>query len=105
MDIKLLEIHYKNIREMKDLSINLCEKNEDKIPSRISLIQMPNGVGKTTTMELIRYCLDGTVEKLESKEILSFKPSNSESNEGKITSKFSMDGNIVFLEIVLDYEN
>lgn len=102
MRINIHEIYYKNIREMKDLAIDLCDSGT---PKPISLIQMPNGVGKTTTMELIRYCLDGSAADLNERKILSFKPPGTDVKNGEFRAKFSVDEKVRFVTIKFDYEN
>ena len=102
MNIRLLQIHYKNIREMKDLTLDFCDAN--KQPKHISLVQMPNGGGKTTTMELIRYCLNGKSNELEEDEVSSFKPQNDE-YFGEFEIKISIDDKIYFVGISFDYES
>ncbi len=102
--IKLLQIYYRNIREMKEVTIDLYDKKYTEEPKHVSLIQMPNGIGKTTTMELIRYCLDGEAEKLDENKILSFRPSKSKIKDGEFRVKFSMDKNIIFVSLIFDYE-
>ena len=54
MRIRVTDWTYKNIRGLGTQSIELGLP-----PKRCSLIQMPNGLGKTTTMELIRAVLSG----------------------------------------------
>ena len=104
MDIRLLQIYYKNIREMKELEVNLCDTPDSMEPYPASLIQMPNGVGKTTTMELIRYCLDGTGKNLEEKKILSFRPPDSKADKGEFKIKLSMGNETIVIGIIFDYE-
>lgn len=53
MKVRIIDWSYRNLRiGQGDESINLCNP-----PKRWSLVQMPNGTGKTTTMELIRAVL------------------------------------------------
>ena len=59
MDIKLLKIKYKNIREFDDLEISFMNDDDQEHPYHISLIQMPNGTGKTTTIDLMRCAISG----------------------------------------------
>ena len=101
MKLSLHEIQYSNIREMKDLTINLCHSEK---PRHISLIQMPNGIGKTTTMELIRYCLDGTATDLNAEKILSFRPPGSDASKGLFRLKLSVDGELKIVSIKFDYK-
>ena len=55
MKITLNEMRYENIRDFKNFKINLSSDKGN--PFHISLIQMPNGTGKTTTIELIQFAL------------------------------------------------
>ena len=102
MRVNIHEMYYKNIREMKDLTIDLCDSGT---PKPISLIQMPTGVGKTTTMELIRYCFDGSASDLNEKKILSFKPPGTDVKNGEFRAKISVDEKVRFVTIKFDYEN
>ena len=103
MKINILEIHYENIREMKNLTINFCD-NSGKT-KHVSLIQMPNGTGKTTTMELIRYCFNKGADELKDYDILSFKPPHDpEAKYGRFQLKLSIDGKIKVVTLRLDYE-
>lgn len=99
----MLQISYKNIREMKDLNIQLTDRRGK--PRHISLIQMPNGIGKTTTMELIRYCLDKGALGLTSEEIQSFKPTNADVTNGEFRVKLTMDGQLKIVTLRFDYDN
>jgi hypothetical protein len=55
MDVRLIGWRYKNIRGGLDgLQIDLGNP-----PSHWTLIQMPNGMGKTTTMQLLRAAFSG----------------------------------------------
>ncbi len=56
----------------------------------VSLIQMPNGTGKTTTLELLRVCLSGEAtdgDKWNSQKVISYKKRNVDISSGffKIT--------------------
>jgi len=102
MKIKLLKISYKNIREMSELEIDLSNQFENK--PGIALIQMPNGTGKTTTMELIRYCFNGEAEKLSSEKIIGFKPLRFEAKEGEFSLKLSLDNATIVVGLIINYE-
>ena len=54
MRIRVTDWQYRNLRGLGNQSIELGVP-----PKRWSLVQMPNGTGKTTTMELIRAVLSG----------------------------------------------
>ena len=58
MKIQILGWEYINIRRINNLTVDLTKGNS--IPHQISLIMMPNGTGKTTTINLMRAVLDGS---------------------------------------------
>ena len=47
-----MKIEYENVRDFRKLELDLTSSKRS--PYGISLIQMPNGTGKTTTMDLLR---------------------------------------------------
>lgn len=57
-NVKILGWQAKGLR-CPDHTINL--DNYEQTPHNISLIQMPNGTGKTTTLSLLRAALSGTI--------------------------------------------
>lgn len=99
MKIRLLQIKYKNIREFADLIIDLTENEKTNYP--ISLIQMPNGLGKTTTMTLLRYALNGTAESLDEKRVMDFRCNNN--NYGEFELKLSIDEEIYYIILSFDF--
>jgi len=104
MNLRLLEIRYKNIREIKNLTIPLVR--DVNTPYKNTLIQMPNGTGKTTTMKLIRYALDGTAAQAEKDEILSFKPLFPTSETvGEFEVKLLLDGEVIYSTMTFDFES
>jgi len=103
MDLRIKGIRYENIREFNDLEIDLTRDDGDT--HHISLIQMPNGTGKTTTMDLIRTVLVGkdlsedgglTVESLEPEEF--------DAIEGSFEVDFESNGDQFTFRLDLDYE-
>jgi len=68
-DIKILEWQAKGFR-CPDHKIDL-RASEDKTYA-ISLIQMPNGTGKTTTLNLIQASLSGSAKYWSSEKVLEF---------------------------------
>jgi DNA sulfur modification protein DndD len=67
MDLRIVEWRYKNIRGMRDVQIQLGD-----IPAQWTLIQMPNGTGKTTTLTLMRLALSGEIPDPDL--VRSFRP-------------------------------
>lgn len=104
MDLKLLEIRYKNIREFKDITIPLA--SDERTPYKNTLIQMPTGTGKTTTMKLIRYALDGTATQADKEEIQSFRPLfPTQETDGEFEVKMLLDGDIIYSTMTFDFES
>ncbi len=99
MKIRLLQIKYKNIREFADLTIDLTENGKSNYPT--SLIQMPNGLGKTTTMTLLRYALNGTAEDLDEKKIMDFRCNNS--SHGEFELKLTIEEEVYYIILAFDF--
>lgn len=99
MKIRILQIKYKNIREFSDLTINLIDDKGSTYPT--SLIQMPNGLGKTTTMQLLRYSLNGMAEGLDEKTVLDFK--GKDGDKGEFELKLSINEDIYYIIMMFDF--
>lgn len=100
MDLKIKRIEYENIREFRELEFDLTNEINDS--HHVSLVQMPNGTGKTTTMELIRTLLLG--EELDEKEVRSYEPNDFDATEGKFEVDFEFTGDVFTLQLELNYE-
>ncbi|ODR83294.1 hypothetical protein BG842_14075 [Haladaptatus sp. W1] len=100
MDLKIKSIRYENIREFEDLKLDLTRSNGD--PHHISLVQMPNGTGKTTTMGLIRTLLLGN--ELTEEEVRSYQPNDFDAIQGSFEVDFESPDDIFTLRLELDYE-
>lgn len=100
MDLKIKRIAYENIREFEELELDLTNGTDD--PHHVSLVQMPNGTGKTTTMELIRTLLLG--EDLDEDEVQSYEPNDFDALDGAFEVDFEFRGNVFTLRLELDYE-
>jgi len=105
MDLRIKGIRYKNIREFKDLEIDFTRDSGD--PHHISLVQMPNGTGKTTTMDLIRTVLTGQdLDENEEGEITvsNLEPKDFDAIEGSFEADFESQGDQFTFRLELDYE-
>ena len=83
-----------------DFSFNL-----DKISNlKATFVQMPNGTGKTTTLELLKSCLYDRDFKPE--DINSYKPKKEKDIKDKpfFQTKFKIDGNIFYITINFDFK-
>jgi len=101
MDLKITGIRYENIREFKEVELEFTNGSPGN-PHHISLVQMPNGTGKTTTMNLIRILLLG--QKMDQEQVRSFQPSDFDAIEGAFELDFVSSGDPFTLRLELDYE-
>ena len=98
MKISLTDWAYKQIRGgLADVAIDLGTP-----PARYSLVQMPNGTGKTTTMKLFRAIF--TEKKLSPEEIAGFR-ATPEDDLGEFSLGLEIDGKPYRLRMELDYIN
>lgn len=63
-----------------DHEINCCKSNDATFP--ITLIQMPNGTGKTTTLTLLRAALSGVAGEWKEDQVQEMKKKESSDEEG-----------------------
>ena len=108
MDLRILGFRYKNIRQFADLTIDLTGGGVEKGCFPISLIQMPNGMGKTTTMELLRHCLTGDLaqdgQEIDPALIRGFSCFVNKAPRGEFELRLLVDGSPLFITLVLDYD-
>lgn len=70
---------------------------------RVGLIQMPNGTGKTTTLELLRAALTGNATKWDPDRIQSMAKKDDSVRRGQFEVDLAIDGQGMTIELVLDY--
>lgn len=102
MKISILGWECENIRRMGNLKINL-EESKEKVYGN-TLIMMPNGTGKTTTLRLISAALTGKAVEWKEPEIRSFQPSYKPDSKGRFCLKVSFDGEVYYYIMNFDYE-
>lgn len=100
MHVEILKWIYKGIRGVQNLEIQVT-KNQN--PYHTSLIMMPNGTGKTTTITLLRAIFDGTAEKWNEEMVRDFNPGTLNVKFGKFTVQLRIDEEIYWVELQLDY--
>lgn len=93
MNIEVINWKYENIRKMGNVEVEICKKSGEIYP--VSLIMMPNGTGKTTTVTLLRGILSGRAVSWDEKMVRSFAPTRVYANKGKFTLKVSFDKKII----------
>ena len=99
MKITLLGWKSKGLR-CPDVDINLS--NGSKV-HKVSLVQMPNGTGKTTTLSLLRATLSGTARYWEESEILNFKSRDYDCEHGHFTVSLEVDSMKITFELNLNF--
>ncbi len=69
----------------------------------VSLIQMPNGTGKTTTLEMLMAALDGEAVNWNADRVRGFRRAGDSSERGEFIVHLLMDDKPLTFELVLDY--
>jgi hypothetical protein len=100
MNLRIEEIRYKNIRDIGSLTLDFTKPGTAE-PYHISLVQMPNGTGKTTTMGLIRHLILGT--QLDGDVIEDYEPDYGAS-EGEFTITFAAGDERFRVHMQFDYD-
>lgn len=100
MNLRIEEIRYENIRDIGSLTLDFTKPGTTD-PYHISLVQMPNGTGKTTTMGLIRHLILGT--QLDADVVKNYEPDYGAS-EGEFTITFAAGDDRFRVHMKLDYD-
>ena len=84
-----------------DMEINLM--SGDSLPD-VSLIQMPNGTAKTTTLTMIRAAMNGDAETWNHDEVMSFRRIGKTNSEGYFILKLSIDRKPLTFELNFNFD-
>lgn len=95
MELRISGWSYKDIRGMRDVEINLGDA-----PAQWTLIQMPNGTGKTATLTLMRLALSG--EQPDQLLVRSFRPDDLIEG-GEFVLRITVDGEKCWLILKFNY--
>ena len=81
--------------------------NEDGELNPVTLVQMPNGTGKTTTLELLRVALSGSAaeEKWDRAKIREYQKKNNERSDGLFEVRLLLNDRRVTIRMEFDFEN
>lgn len=71
---------------------------------KVTLIQMPNGTGKTTTLEMLVATLSGEAEKWDEERIRSYQRPSDEREAGSFVVSLIVNGRHLSIELLLDFE-
>ncbi len=83
-----------------DYSIDLMEGGN---PSPIALVQMPNGTGKTTSLEMLRAALSGEAEEWGQERIQSYRKESGDADRGFFEVSFQVGSDKVSIQLTLDF--
>lgn len=72
---------------------------------RVSLIQMPNGTGKTTTLALLKATLTGDARSWSPEHIRELQRATDRRDDGRFTVELRVDGKPLKLELIVDFES
>ncbi|EDX75550.1 hypothetical protein MC7420_1468 [Coleofasciculus chthonoplastes PCC 7420] len=85
-----------------DHQVHLCPENSTT-PYPVTLVQMPNGTGKTTTLNMLRATLSGAAREWNSQKIREFQRSGDSTQSGQFVVRLGMDDNLLTFELNLDF--
>ncbi|MGD9537118.1 MAG: hypothetical protein AB7P52_05115 [Alphaproteobacteria bacterium] len=87
-----------------DHEIDCCNGRDDPVP--ITLIQMPNGTGKTTTLTLLRAALSGAADNdaWDRSQIRELRKKDSDEAEGLFELRLSLGGKRITIRMEFDFE-
>ena len=85
-----------------DHSVSFC-KNKGGSVYPITLIQMPNGTGKTTTLELLRAALSGEALEWDTSRIAGLRKKGSKESFGSFVLALSVDNRRVTIALTFDF--
>ena len=77
--------------------------NEKNVPHHITLIQMPNGTGKTTTLELLRLALSGGAINKSIQSIREYAKEEDATEPGVMEVKLLVDGKVATFVMTFDF--
>lgn len=101
MDIGLLGWCSEGFR-CPDVKVDLVD---GAFPSKVSLVQMPNGTGKTTMLNLLRATMSGVATSWDSSKIQDYKNIYDYSEKGVFTVFLQVDGQPLTFELTLNFED
>ena len=71
----------------------------------VALLQMPNGTGKTTTLELLKATLSGEAREWNSAKVRSYRRNKDHRPKGSFEATLLADGQPLTIELCLNYDD
>ena len=84
-----------------DVTVDL--RRNGNVP-RVALIQMPNGTGKTTTLQLLNATLSESAKDWSSDKVRTFRRPDDASPHGRFKATLLVDDKPLSIELTLNYE-
>mgnify|MGYP001190480569 CR=1 FL=1 len=100
VSLEVLEWSAKGLR-CPDYHISFDKGNGQVYP--VSLIQMPNGTGKTTTLNLLRAALSGSALNWGYQEVMSFQKKTNPSSHGQFQVSLRYNGTRITILMEFDF--
>ncbi len=100
MKVELLGWESKGLR-CPDMSVELTQHGRI---SPVSLIQMPNGTGKTTALQLLTAALDGSATKWSPERVRTFRRAGETGSKGQFLAKLLVDERPLTFDLSLDFD-
>lgn len=85
-----------------DIDIDLLDDAGE--PAKVALIQMPNGTGKTTTLNLIKAALSNSAANWPKEQVRQHRRRGDTRAEGRFTVKLLINGRPMTIELILDFD-
>ncbi|WP_334162680.1 hypothetical protein [Phenylobacterium sp.] len=85
-----------------DVVVDL-RKPDGSVP-KVALLQMPNGTGKTTTLQLLNAALSGSADRWTQEKVRSYRRKDDPAAKGVFKVTLLLDGKPLSIELILDYE-
>ena len=86
-----------------DHKISLCSPDAE-IPYKVTFIQMPNGTGKTTTLQLLKATLSGSAEKWTPDQIAEFRNNISSAESGSFIVDLLLNNKRLTFELRFNFQ-
>jgi len=86
-----------------DHEIDCCTSSDT--PARVTLIQMPNGTGKTTTLTLLRAALSGAAADWDAQTVRSMSKKGNDRGAGKFELALAENGKRITVLMTFDFES
>ncbi len=86
-----------------DVDIDL--RSSDGVPAHVAFVQMPNGTGKTTTLDLLKGALSGEAARWNETVVRGLRRRGETNANGTFKVRLLVDGKSLTFELDFDFEN